>query len=114
MQSHLLEVEFQRNATRSRVLITVVVGSATVVAAYAEFHDSALAVPLSVRKMNSGCPSEGVPVGAAIVGAVERADSSKISIVSQFGVGVAFDASVNTRIFPVAEFEAIIVPQFIV
>ena len=48
-------------------LVCVVVGSVDPTTLYAAFHVNALAVPSSLIRIVSFCPSYKVPVGAAIV-----------------------------------------------
>lgn len=55
------------NPTSRRVLITVVVGSATVDASNEAPHVIARAVPLSVMSILSMSPSTGVPVRFVVI-----------------------------------------------
>ena len=75
MHRHFEVTEFQANITSSRVLITVVVGKATVDASKLDPQVMARAVPLSVIEIQRTSPIAGVPVRPDVndVIAVERA-----------------------------------------
>ena len=75
MHLHFEVAEFHANITSSRVLITVVVGNATVDASKLAPHVIALAVPLSVIEIQRTSPIAGVPLRFVVndVIAVDRA-----------------------------------------
>lgn len=81
------------------VLITVVVGSATVVAPNDAPHVIALAVPLSVKRNSIKSPSTGVPDRLVVIEVIAAASPVKfiMSTLSVFVVGVAPGAFVVVR-----------------
>ncbi len=88
------------NTTSSLVLITVVVGSATVqLAANLAHHVIARAVPLSVISIRSMSPSTGVPVRFVVKEVIACASAviCATSVTSVFIVGVALCVTAGAR-----------------